>query len=102
MSSTNVKQAEEFKIPDGSLIKKMKYIIAFIGPASIITSTAMGAGTASSCVQAGALFGYDLLWVILLSGLMCGGVSFIGAKATSITGMNVFDLIEFKMGNYLA
>ena len=102
MSSTNVKQAEEFKIPDGSLIKKMKYIIAFIGPASIITSTAMGAGTASSCVQAGALFGYDLLWVILLSGLMCGGVSFIGAKATSITGMNVFDLIEFKMGKVFA
>lgn len=102
MSSSNVNQAEEFKIPDGSLTKKMKYILAFVGPASIITSTAMGAGTVSSCVQAGAMFGYDLLWVILLSGLMCGGVSFIGAKATAITGMNVYDLIESKMGKIFA
>lgn len=92
------KNIDEFQLPKGNVLKKLAYILAFVGPASMICSTSMGPGTASSCIQAGSLFGYDLLWVIVLSGIMCGGVAYIGAKATAISGMNVFDLIKSKIG----
>lgn len=92
------KDIDEFKLPDGNVVKKLMYILAFVGPASMICSTSMGPGTASSCIQAGSLFGYDLLWVIILSGVMCGGVAYIGAKVTAISGKNVFDFIRDKIG----
>lgn len=89
---------DEFRLPEGGIIKKLMYILAFVGPASMICSTSMGPGTASSCIQAGSLFGYDLLWVIVISGIMCGGVAYIGAKTTAISGLNVFDFIKSKIG----
>lgn len=92
------KNIDEFQLPKGGIIKKLAYILAFVGPASMISSTSMGPGTASSVIQAGSLFGYDLLWVVILSGIMCGGVSYLGAKTTAISGMNVFDFIKSKIG----
>lgn len=92
------KDINEFELPQGGFLKKLMYIMAFVGPASMICSTSMGPGTASSCIQAGSLFGYDLLWVIVLSGIMCGGVAYIGAKITAISGQNVFDFIRGKIG----
>lgn len=93
------KDIDEFNIPKGNIFKKLAYIFAFIGPASMICSTSMGPGTASSCIQAGSIFGYDMMWVIVLSGLMCGVVAYIGAKITAISGMTVFDFIRSKLGN---
>lgn len=95
---TPQKSVDEFALPKGGPIKKLMYIMAFVGPASMICSTSMGPGTATSCIQAGSMFGYDLLWVIVLSGIMCGGVAYIGAKVTAISGQNVFDFIQGKIG----
>lgn len=92
------KNIDEFQLPKGNVFKKLAYILAFVGPASMICSTSMGPGTASSCIQAGSMFGYDLLWVVVLSGIMCGGVAYIGAKTTALSGMNVFDFIKSKIG----
>ena len=95
---TPQKSVDKFALPKGGPIKKLMYIMAFVGPASMICSTSMGPGTATSCIQAGSMFGYDLLWVIVLSGIMCGGVAYIGAKVTAISGQNVFDFIQGKIG----
>lgn len=99
MSKPNVNpQTDMFEMPKGSIFKKLAYVLAFIGPASMICSTSMGPGTATSCIQGGALFGYDLLWVIILSGIMCGGVAYFGAKITAISGKPVYEFIEEKIG----
>lgn len=91
-------QTDMFDMPKGSIFKKLAYVLAFVGPASMICSTSMGPGTATSCIQGGALFGYDLLWVIILSGIMCGGVAYFGAKVTAISGKPVYEFIEEKIG----
>ena len=99
MANAQQRNVDEFQLPKGGLIKKLMYIMAFIGPASMLCSTSMGPGTASSCIQAGSMFGYDLLWAIVLSGIMCGGVAYIGAKATALSGKDVFELIRERIGN---
>ncbi|MCC8027107.1 MAG: divalent metal cation transporter [Clostridium sp.] len=93
---------DDFQLPKGNILKKLAYITAFVGPASMICSTSMGPGTATSCIQGGAMFGYDILWVILLSGLMCGGVAYLGAKVTAITNKPVYEFIEEKIGKALS
>ena len=98
MSAKKDINIDSFQIPEGNFLKRLGYILAFIGPASIITSTAMGPGTATSVVTAGANYGYDLLWVVLLSGLICGGVSYFGGKLTAVTGKNVFEFFREKIG----
>lgn len=96
------KDVADSALPKGSVIQKLAYVLAFVGPASMICSTSMGPGTATSCIQAGAMFGYDLLWIIILSGIMCGFVAYIGAKATAVSGMTVYDFIEHKIGRVLS
>ena len=101
MADPKTVQSDIFDMPKGSIFKKLAYVLAFVGPASMICSTSMGPGTATSCIQAGADFGYSLLWVVLLSGLMCGFVAYIGAKTTAISGMDVYQFIEKKIGRVL-
>ncbi|MCC8060934.1 MAG: divalent metal cation transporter [Clostridiales bacterium] len=94
-------QNDVFEMPAGGFIKKIAYVLAFVGPASLICSTSMGPGTATSCIQAGAGFGYSLLWIVLLSGVMCAFVAYIGAKTTAVSGLTVYDFIESKIGRVL-
>ncbi len=102
MAKQPTAQAEVFDMPKGSILKKLVYVLAFVGPASMICSTSMGPGTATSCIQAGADYGYALLWVVILSGIMCGFVAYIGAKTTAVSGMDVYQFIESKIGRVLS
>ena len=101
MANNQKVQNDMFEIPKGSIFKKLAYVLAFVGPASMICSTSMGPGTATSCIQAGADYGYSLLWVVLLSGLMCGFVAYIGAKTTALSGLDVYQFIEKKIGRVI-
>lgn len=47
------RDAADFALPKGSIFKKLAYVLAFVGPASMICSTSMGPGTATSCIQGG-------------------------------------------------
>ena len=102
MANPKTTSADIFDMPKGSIFKKLAYVLAFVGPASMICSTSMGPGTATSCIQAGADFGYALLWVVVLSGIMCGFVAYIGAKTTAVSGMDVYQFIESKIGRVLS
>ncbi|WP_053942866.1 NRAMP family divalent metal transporter [Kallipyga gabonensis] len=101
MEQLKNKTDDIFDMPKGGILKKLAYVLAFVGPASMLTSTAMGPGTATSAIQAGAHFGYSLLWAILLSGAMCGFVAYIGAKTTAISGLDIYQFIEKKIGRVL-
>ena len=40
-NQTPQKNVDDFQLPKGGLIKKLLYIMAFVGPASMICSTSM-------------------------------------------------------------
>jgi len=102
MADPKTTTTDIFDMPKGGILKKLAYVLTFVGPASMICSTSMGPGTATSCIQAGADFGYDLLWVVVLSGIMCGFVAYIGAKTTAVSGLDVYQFIESKIGRVLS
>ncbi|QGU94527.1 hypothetical protein GOM49_04925 [Clostridium bovifaecis] len=83
----------EFNMPRGNIFKRFAYILSFVGAGSILMSAAMGPGTLTSCLGAGANYGYMLLWIVVLSGIMNGAVAYIGGKIPAISGKNVFEYI---------
>lgn len=88
----------DFNMPSGNFFKKMAYIFSFVGAGSILMSAAMGPGTLAAVLGAGADHGYMLLWIVVLSGLMNGGVAYIGGKVAALSGKNVFEFISDKVG----
>lgn len=96
------KEVEAFELPKASLFEKFSYILSFVGAGSILMSAAMGPGTVASCVTAGADFGYMLLWIILLSGVMNGVVAYIGGKVTALSGKNVYEYIRDNTSKWFA
>lgn len=50
MADPKTVQSDIFDMPKGSIFKKLAYVLAFVGPASMICSTSMGPGTATSCI----------------------------------------------------
>ncbi|NLZ51974.1 MAG: divalent metal cation transporter [Thermoanaerobacteraceae bacterium] len=96
------KDVTKFEIPEGSIFKKLSYILSFIGAGSVLMSEAMGPGTATSCVTAGAQFGYMLLWIIVLSGIMNGVVAYIGGKMAVLSGKNAYEYIKDNTSQWFA
>ncbi|WP_054252600.1 Nramp family divalent metal transporter [Neofamilia massiliensis] len=88
----------EFNMPEGNLFKKLKYIFGFIGAGSVLMSAVMGPGTLAASISAGSNFGYSLLWVIILGGIMNGVVSYVGGKIACITGKSVYEYFADKYG----
>lgn len=87
----------EFNMPTGNIFKKLPYIMSFVGAGSVLMSAAMGPGTLTSVITAGADYGYMLLWVVVLSGLMNGGVAYIGGKVAALSGQNVYEYLGEKI-----
>ena len=87
----------EFNMPDGNIIKKLTYVMSFVGAGSVLMSAAMGPGTLSSMMIAGSDYGYMLLWIVLLSGVMNGIVAYVGGKAACLSGKNVYEYLGEKI-----
>lgn len=98
---SNQQQSKElmFQLPDG-FWKKIVYVVSIAGPAGILMSASMGPGTISSTLTAGATYGYDLLWFVVLSGIMGAVVCFAGGKVTAVTGKPVFEFMREQMGHW--
>lgn len=62
-NQTPQKNVDDFQLPKGGLIKKLLYIMAFVGPASMICSTSMGPGTATILYS-----GRLLVWIMTCCG----------------------------------
>ncbi|MDA0803007.1 MAG: divalent metal cation transporter [Planctomycetota bacterium] len=72
------------------------------GPGYLQSALTMGGGTASSCLIAGAAFGFDLLWVPAL-GMVLGGIVFAAiAHQTLSTGMRPFTAMRRFAGPVFA
>jgi manganese transport protein len=66
--------------------------LAFVGPAIIASIAYMDPGNFATNIQAGAKYGYDLLWVVLFANLLAMLFQGLSAKLGIVTGRNLAEL----------
>lgn len=74
---------------DGSWLKRL---LPFLGPAFIASVAYVDPGNFATNIQAGARFGYMLVWVIVASNLMAILIQTLSAKVGIATGRNLAEL----------
>jgi manganese transport protein len=66
--------------------------LAFVGPAVIASIAYMDPGNYATNIQAGAKYGYNLLWVVLLANLIAMLFQALSAKLGIVTGRNLAEM----------
>lgn len=66
--------------------------LVFLGPAVIASVAYMDPGNYATNIQAGAGYGYALLWVVLLANLIAMLFQALSAKLGIVTGKNLAEL----------
>jgi manganese transport protein len=66
--------------------------LAFAGPAVVASIAYMDPGNFATNIQAGAKFGYSLLWVVLLANLIAMLFQALSAKLGIVTGRNLAEM----------
>jgi manganese transport protein len=66
--------------------------LAFAGPAVIVSIAYMDPGNFATNIQAGAKYGYGLLWVVLLANLIAMLFQALSAKLGIVTGRNLAEI----------
>ena len=72
--------------------------LAILGPGLIAGAVSNDAGSIATYSQAGAQFGYELLWVILLVTISLAVVQEMSARLGAATGRGLLDLIRERFG----
>src|ERR1019366_10196042 len=70
----------------------MRGYLAFVGPAVIVSIAYQDPGNFATNIQAGAKYGYGLLWVVLLANLIAMLFQALSAKLGIVTGRNLAEL----------
>jgi manganese transport protein len=70
----------------------MRAYLAFAGPAVIASIAYMDPGNFATNIQAGARYGYTLLWVVLLANLIAMLFQALSAKLGIFTGRNLAEM----------
>ncbi len=70
----------------------MRAYLAFAGPAVIASIAYMDPGNFATNIQAGAKYGYGLLWVVLLANLIAMLFQALSAKLGIVTGRNLAEM----------
>jgi manganese transport protein len=65
---------------------------AFVGPAVLVSIAYVDPGNVAANMQAGARYGYDLLWVILVANLIAILFQELSARLGIVTGKNLAEL----------
>ena len=95
---------DETSVPRGSLTERtrsaasglltgqggsVRAYLAFVGPATIASIAYIDPGNFATNIQAGAKYGYSLLWVVLLANLIAMLFQSLSAKLGIVTGRNL-------------
>src|SRR5687768_18310016 len=72
--------------------------LAILGPGLIATSAGNDAGGIATYSQAGAKFGYDMIWVMIVLTLSFAVVQEMCARLGVATGRGLLDLIRERFG----
>ncbi|MBO0839887.1 MAG: Nramp family divalent metal transporter [Sciscionella sp.] len=70
---------------------------ALFGPAFVAAIAYVDPGNVASNSQAGARYGYLLVWVVLLANLVAGQVQYLSAKLGLVTGMSLPQALRERM-----
>jgi manganese transport protein len=70
--------------------------LAFVGPAVVASIAYVDPGNFATNIQAGAKYGYDLLWVVLAANLIAMLFQALSAKLGIVTGRNLAEMCREK------
>ncbi len=70
----------------------LRTALAFAGPAIVVSIAYMDPGNFATNIQAGAKYGYGLLWVVLLANVIAMLFQALSAKLGIVTGRNLAEL----------
>lgn len=70
----------------------MAMLLPFAGPAVVVSVAYMDPGNFATNIQAGARYGYSLLWVVLLANVIAMLFQALSAKLGIVTGQNLAEL----------
>src|SRR5579862_2932309 len=71
--------------------------LAFVGPAVVASIAYMDPGNFATNIQAGAKYGYGLLWVVLLANVIAMLFQALSAKLGIVTGRNLAELCREQL-----
>ena len=72
------------------------------GPAWIVSAVASGPATMASVAMAGGLYGYRVLWVVVLSALFAFLAQYMAAKVGILGGRGIVSVVEKRWGRISA
>lgn len=75
------------KIPEGK--NKWKKFFAFVGPAYLVSVGYMDPGNWATDIAGGSMFGYKLLWILLMSNLMALLLQSLSARLGIVRGLDL-------------
>lgn len=81
---------------------KIKELFSSFGPGLITAAMVLGPGTITVCSNAGALTGYNMLWVVVLSSLFMIVLTRTSAKLGCVSNDTLLANIETQYGRILA
>jgi manganese transport protein len=98
MSENSLDQVHRsVKIPSGK--NPWKKLFAFVGPAYLVSVGYMDPGNWATDIAGGSVFGYQLIWVLLLSNLMALLLQSLSARLGIVRGL---DLAQASRASYPA
>ena len=77
--------------------RDLRAYLAFVGPAVIASIAYMDPGNFATNIQAGAKYGYELLWVVLLANLIAMLFQALSAKLGIVTGQNLAEMCRDQL-----
>ena len=86
----------------GGFRARIRRILPFLGPAVIASIAYVDPGNFATNIQAGAQFGYTLLWVIFASNLMAMLIQALSAKLGIATGRNLAEQCGLRFAKPVA
>jgi len=79
--------------------RRLFILLAVLGPGLITTNAGNDAGAIATYSQAGAEFGYQMLWILVLITVSLAVVNEMGARMGVVTGKGLADLIRSIHGS---
>jgi manganese transport protein len=84
------------------MLKRWILYLRQMGPAWIISAVACGPATLASLSIAGAYYGFELLWVVILSAVFGTTAQYLAARIGIIEGRGIIATTEERLGNVWA
>lgn len=90
-------------LPAAKNIGFTRSFIAYLGPALITSVAYMDPGNYGTDIQGGAYFGYSMLWIVWLAGIMAMLLQYLSGKIGIATGHSLPELmrIQLKKRSYI-